>query len=326
MNDGEITRFLHSRYGYLLMALIAVAATFHAFSLGSFLNSTSTQGILGITPANDWLAPGTARPLCGTLLTLVISAMLVIVNSRYNIIRGLSMLYAGIFLIFSAAVPSLSCNINSGSFMALAWVLTLIPLFSAYQRQLATRRIFLTICTATAATLIFMPPLAIIYIPIYIAGCVQMRCLNLKTALAAIIGIVTPIWIIWGFGLTDVQTSSFALNNLFSPLKFATPALNATVLTTIALGGIFALFNLIKIYNYNGRARAYNGFITITAVATILLLLIDSANTLAYLPLLNVCAAIQAGHFFSINNRRRSYVPILIIIAIYIALYVWNIV
>lgn len=84
------------------------------------------------------------------------------------------------------------------------------------------------------------------------------------------------------------------------------------------------IFNLIRIYSYNGRSRAFNGFITLTAVVTVALILADSVNTLSYLPLLNVCAAMQAGHFFTIINRRRTYVPVLCLIAVYVALYILN--
>jgi lipopolysaccharide export LptBFGC system permease protein LptF len=43
-----------------------------------------------------------------------------------------------------------------------------------------------------------------------------------------------------------------------------------------------------------------------------------------YLPMLNVCAAIQVGHFFVINRRKRSYIGVLCVIALYVALYLWN--
>ena len=51
----------------------------------------------------------------------------------------------------------------------------------------------------------------------------------------------------------------------------------------------------------------------------------DSANAVAYVPLLNVCAAIQTGLFFSINNHRKSYIGIFVVLAAYAALYCWNV-
>lgn len=326
MNDGEITRFLHSRYGYLFMAMIAVASAVFASLSTDMPASTEVAGIFGITPASQWLGAAGSQLFCGVLLALATSAVMVLVNSYYNIIRGLSMLYAGMFLIFTAAVPQLLCNLSGGAFMASAWVLTLIPLFSSYQSYLATRRVFITFCIATAAITLFMPAAALIYIAVYFIGCVQMRCLNLKCMLAALIGIVTPLWIMFGFGLIDFSAMSAAFSHPLSPFRFSAlaPGVYTTALVTIVIGGVFAIFNIIRIYSYNVRARAFNGFISLTAVVTVALVFADSVNTLLYLPLLNVCAAMQTGHFFTINSWRRAYVPLLCMIALYAALYMWN--
>ena len=99
----------------------------------------------------------------------------------------------------------------------------------------------------------------------------------------------------------------------------------AAVAVTIVCGGLLGMFNLIKIYSYNARARANNGFITLSAVVTVALIFADSANAVAYVPLLNVCAAIQTGLFFSINNHRKSYIGIFVVLAAYAALYCWNV-
>lgn len=324
MNDGEITRFLHSRYGYLLMALMVVASAVFASLSGYVAPLSADSGLLGLPAASGWLSGHTSRLVCGLLLALATSAVMVLVNSYYNIIHGLSMLYAGLFLVFTAAVPALTDNLSGGSFMAFAWVLTLIPLFSSYQSYLATRRVFITFCTATAAITVFMPAAALVYIAVYLAGCMQMRCMNLKCMLAAVIGIITPLWILFGFGIVTPDSVDFGA--LLSPLRFSplSPGVYATAIVTIVAGGIMGIFNLIRIYSYNGRSRAFNGFITLTAVVTVALILVDSANTLSYLPLLNVCAAMQAGHFFTINNRRRTYVPVLCLMAVYVALYILN--
>ncbi len=51
--------------------------------------------------------------------------------------------------------------------------------------------------------------------------------------------------------------------------------------------------------------------------------LVNFNNFTFYLPLLDMLAAYQVGHFFTYRRHRRSYIAILLIIAIYAALYCW---
>ena len=42
-----------------------------------------------------------------------------------------------------------------------------------------------------------------------------------------------------------------------------------------------------------------------------------------YVPLLNCLVAYQIGHFFTYRRNNRSYVAILAVAAVYVALYIW---
>ncbi len=325
MNGSEITRFLHSRYGYLLMMLGAVASAVYCYTYELVAPFSFVPGLLGIEPPSDWIAPGAGRLAAGLLTVIVTSALMVFVNSFFNVIRGLSLLYAGMYLVFTASVPWLMTNLSGGTLMGMLWVATLVPMFSSYQSIHATRRVFISFYVATTACVVFMPPAALLYIAVYFVGCIQMRCFNLKAIMAAITGIVTSLWILFGFGLTDLG-SSCGFSHILSPVELpsADVSFYATAAITVVVGGIMGILSLIKIYSYNVKARAYNGFVTITAIATVALMLVDSVNVASYLPLLNVCAALQAGHFFTIYNGKYSFVGIIALILIYAALTVWN--
>lgn len=324
--DSEITPFLHSRYGYLLMSLTTVAAvTYAAFS--TVLPVIDTPVLTGFAHASEWIHDKPLQLLGGIVLAVATSLLLVGVNKQYNVVRGLSLLYAALYLVFTAATPVIMANLSGGAVMAVVWLVSLIPLFSSFQNPLATRRVFITFCIVSAGCLLFMPVAALIYIPVYFAGCAQMRCLNLKCFLAALIGIVTTLWILFWLDIEGLVAINMSWKPSWPPVRPDSGMLPfyAAVAVTIVCGGLLGMFNLIKIYSYNARARANNGFITLSAVVTVALIFADSANAVAYVPLLNVCAAIQTGHFFSINNHRKSYIGIFVVLAAYAALYCWNV-
>lgn len=323
--DSEITPFLHSRYGYLLMSLTAVAAVLYAAPS----NDTFTQpySLTGIPDAAKWITSRSFQLAGGILAAIATSLLLVLVNKQYTIVRGLTMLYAAMYIVLTAATPVLMANLSGGALMAIVWLVSVISLFSSYQNPMAARRVFITFCIVSAGCLLFMPAAALLYIPVYFAGCVQMRCLNLKCFLAALIGIFTTLWILFGLHVEGLVAINMSWKPSWPPVRFDSGMLPfyAAVAVTIVCGGLFGMFNLIKIYSYNARARANNGFITLSAVVTVALIFADSANAAAYVPLLNVCAAIQTGHFFSINNHRKSYIGIFVVLVAYAALYCWNV-
>lgn len=252
---------------------------------------------------------------------LLATLLLVYINKHYNILRSISLLFAGLFLVMEAAQPMLCVAMNAGLLLAVVMLLAVVPLYATFQQPGHTRQLFLSFCIVSAGALVEIACAA--YLLALLMGCFQMRCTTPRSALAALLGVATPWWIAWGLGwlnVADLQWPEFV-----GPLALLDGGEVAQVLVyavaTFLLGTGFGLFNLLKIYSYNARTRAYNGFVVVLAAMTVLLMLCDYTRLVVYLPLLNVCTAIQMGHFFIINNRRRSYIPILCIVALYAALY-----
>ena len=52
--------------------------------------------------------------------------------------------------------------------------------------------------------------------------------------------------------------------------------------------------------------------------------MVNFASLTFYLPLLNLAVAYQIGHFFTYRRQRRTYIPLLLIAAIYFGLYIWS--
>ncbi len=100
---------------------------------------------------------------------------------------------------------------------------------------------------------------------------------------------------------------------------FATAGLSASLLV------LCLLLNAFKAIAYNARSRAVNGAIIVVALFTILGAAADFSNTAAYIPLLNLCAAIQTAHYFATHRADRSWIAIAAICLAYTTLFLCQI-
>lgn len=260
------------------------------------------------------------------LLTAAVMLAMLFINKAYNLLRTSSMLYLGVFAMMECASPIISTRVSSGLLVALSVLCAMGLMYSVYQRPVeGTKRVFLAFVLLSAGCM--MQYAFIAYLPIFIAGCAQMRCFTFRTLLAAFVGILTPWWIAWGFGWISLSELAFPAGlSVFSQLDTADTAQLAVVIAvSVITGFVFTLTNMVKIYSYNARSRSFTGLLVTVTGATLLLTMVDFANITAYLPLLNCCIAYQASLSFRINADNRGYIPICILLAVYFILFVWSI-
>lgn len=324
MTEHDILRFLHSRFGTMLMMAIAIVATIVSYCTGNIADIPGDTGTW-LPSADDWLPVGGASLVINLVLNVFIAVMLILLNKRFNILRSASDLFAGLFLILQMALPSFIGQFYGGTLLCVVVLFLTFKLYMAFNRPYPLQPIFLIFFLLTMGAMSQYAYL--FYIPLFLIGCAQMRILNLKTLLAAGIGIITPIWILWGFDLISFKNIELPhIVNVFSAIdSHEMLQLLVTIGITVMATFVFGVLNLVRVFNYNSKTRAYNGFISIMSFITIILVLADYTNSAAYIPLLNCCAAFQMGHYFAINNYQRSYIAILGIIAVYIALYWWSV-
>ncbi len=323
MIEHNILRFLHSRFGALLMMAVAVAATIVSYCMGNIENIPGDTG-LWLPSANDWLPAGAGSLTAGLFLNIGIAALLVLLNKRYNIIRSSSDLFARLFLILQMSLPTLMGQFYGGTLLCVIVLLSVFILYASFSRPFPRQPIFLIFFLLALGS---MTQYAYaFYLPVFLLGCAQMRIFDGKTFIAALLGIITPVWSMWGFGF--ISFSEFEMPhfvNIFTAIDSDEMLqMLVTVGLTLILLIVFSILNLVRVLNYNSKTRAYNGFITILSLVTAILVLIDYTNLDIYVPLLNCCAAFQVGHYFAINSYQRSYIIILSLIAVYMGLYWWN--
>lgn len=323
MNGKFISQYIHTRGFTAMIIIIAVCCTVFAFLTREIPMLQSDKGLLLPSP-NRWIGQGVWSLAASVAVNLAVAVLTAYLNRAFNVMRSLTVLFVGLFFIMQAATPSLMAQFYGGAVVALVMAVCAVVLFSAYGEPDRTRRVFLLFFLVSLTSL--CQYVALFYIPLLLIGCLQMRVLNPRSFMAAVLGVVTPAWIGFGLGLLslgDLRWPDFV--SYFSAMADddVLPIV-VTVGFTAFIGLVFTLLNLIKVFSYNSRTRAYNGFLSLMLFVTILFIVFDFVDVVAYIPLLNCCVAFQAGHFFSMRRGRRSYLGVFALIAVYLGLYIWN--
>lgn len=321
--ERDITGFLHARASTWLLWLGATAAAVAAWYQGMALPPVEGLG-LGLPSPGTWLGQGWLSLLVSIVVVLAVGLTIITINRVFNVLRSLTALAAGMFFAMEAAFPEGMATFYGGTLMALVMALGVCILFTTFSRPDRTRRIFLLFLILALAGMTQWTFL--LYIPVFAMGCLQMRVFNARSVTAAILGMITPAWILIGFGV--VNPDQITLPEVVTAWKLADTEefVRVIVLTavTLIMGAVFISLNLLKILSYNSKVRAYNGFLTAAWIFTGIYAVLNFNDIAFYLAVLNMLTAYQVAHFFTYRRSMRSYVPILILIALYAGFCVWS--
>lgn len=323
IKENDISHFLYSRYAVALFAIIAIITTHFAIKCGEVTPIMDNKG-LGLLPFNQWLAPGIESMIANIILNFAIAGLMIYLNKTFNILRNPTNLFATLFIILQIPLTDITGQLYGGTILCAIMLICTFILFTTFYNP-NPHAIFLIFTILSLGA--FFQYAFLFFIPITLLGCMQMRIFNLRIFLAALFGIITPPWILYGLGILNIE--NFTLPQFNSIYEYLSPYETLHMFMTIGLsvficiGSWFA--NIVKIISYNARTRAFNGFFSLLSLASILLILIDFTNYIIYIPLLNCCTALQLGHLFTIYESRRSYLGIIGIFIFYIGLYLWGI-
>lgn len=309
------------------MTIVAVCSIMTGYFLLPDYGTAIPATGLGLSPAHTWLSPGLAAVLLNTVVSLGIAFMLYILNREFKLMRNSSMAVAGIFMFMQMSISQTLTVFSGGTLMAFVLTACMFLMFSIYNSRDCSLPVYTLFMILGLGSLTFYGYL--FYVPVFMIGCMQVRVLSLRTLTAAITGLITPAWILGGFGIMDISAIPTPdITTLFfnighhtdiASIKFMATA-GFTVLTCLICG----IGCIMRTYSYNSRSRSYNGFIYILTLATILLSCIDFGSAIIYIPLLNCVAAYQATHFFITNRDQRSFIGVILILMAYIAFFIWN--
>lgn len=258
------------------------------------------------------------------LLVLLTAAVMIGISRKYNLLRTASVFFAAFFILSTCSTPTVLAYGPVPALLACVVMACISLMFSIYNERRSDRRIFLVFTLLSAGALLDFTFL--FYIPLFLIGLGQMRVFRFKKLLAAIVGIVTPWWIVWGLDimpLPSVPRIYFTPPSMLVNLGVGWPFIVA-VAATMFIGFFTGTINLLKIIGFNARARALNGLLSLVSIATGLFAIVNFTALPTYVVLLNACVAFQVGHFFRSTASRRGYIFVLSFIAVYIGLYIWN--
>lgn len=324
MTAAAVTQYVHSRAFAGLMLAIAFAGIAFTFFSGDYLEITGDQGFV-VPSADEWLRNSWLSFAAALACNAVVVVMAAFLERLYNVLRSVTALPLALIGVFQLATPELCVQFYTGTLLAVLMVGCLMVLFSCYRTPGLTRRIFFIflILSAGCATQYCYA----FYLPVFLLGCGQMRVFNGRTLVAALLGLITPWWIMGATGLLTAETlhmpefvSVFAMLNSQS----AAHLLITVGITALLLVGCYVM-NVFKTIAYNARTRAFSGALATLSLVTLLGTLLDYHNLISYLPLLNFCAAYEVAGYFASHRGERTGGAVICIVITYIILFLCQI-
>lgn len=322
MGGAGITSFLHSRGATLTAAVILTVLTAIAVTDGDVIPIEGNRGLL-YPSTNTWLSQGWASAIASLCVTMVVAAAASALNKRYNIMRSLTSLWATMYIVMVCGFPSICGQFSGATLLPAIFVIASALLYRTYDNPGRRRSLFLIFFILSGASLFQYGYM--FYIPVFAIGMIQMKVMNLKSLLAAAMGVITPPWVLFGSGLADIDSVQWPefVNSLTVIESRDKILLLAGLGFTALLGVGFFMGNVMKLLSYNARNRAFNGFPAIGLIFTIIFIVVDYHNLALYSSLLCLLTAYQAAHFFSSRRQPQSYIVILTLMASYYLLYIF---
>lgn len=325
MKAADITKAFDSRWIPVVTFAVMVVSALYALSCGTTCYIEGDKGLV-FPSANTWISSPETALWLNVAINAAVIVLMISINKVYNIPRTITYSYATFFTVMLTASPTISSQLYSGTLLLAVVSGCMMLMFSSFAQPMSLRRVFLVflLLSAGASTQYAY----MVYIPVFAIGCAQMRILTLRTILAALLGIITPWWILLGSGIINFDdfhlphfSSVFSATNVHDTLILIVTVALTTLLTITAY-----MMSLLKLMTYNARTRACNGLLSLIAFVTIVAMAVDFTNFLTYIPMLNFCAAFFLSHLFVIRHSARGWIAILSIITVYYALYIWRII
>lgn len=258
----------------------------------------------------------------------LIGYMLIETNTKFSIIRNRTTLHVSFYFIFTSVCIFIH-NFCADIFIPLFILLSLIHLFSGYENNKASGHIFSSFLYLTISGLISQ--IFFFYIPIYILSMIGLRCANLKYFLSALIGIITPFWIlfVYSFWFDKMYFFYKPILNVanINPLLFSrttsTEIISMVLISILSLVAIFHYFS--SSFSEKTQTRAYILFLIVIEIWTLLLSLINPESLTNLIQVNILCSSILLGHFFTITRSFITNIFFIISIVTIISLATYNI-
>lgn len=311
--------------GLVIGILLYVAMAWGAVSL---MGSTPLEGSAGVCfpSPNQWaLSPYLSFSL-STALTALCVLLAISLNARFTLIPGTGVMYASLYLLAAGSVPWVAPRLSAAIILLTGTLICCHLLFALHGRKNAAQGIFVIFSLLAWGAMIQYA--FIMLMPIFMLGAIFIGVFRLREFVAAILGIVAPFWIVTGLGVVSIDRFCLpSLTNLFTgftdpgPLFFMMLGQSFTALMLL----ILTASNALVPPTTGQQHRSYIAFINLLGIAMMWFMLFDYTNLLAYSSVMALCLGFQAARYAAIPRHRFAYLPVLISIPAYIAIYILTI-
>lgn len=301
----------------VIACIAAMAMISIAYFVGKAAPLSGDMGICLPSP-NQW----NISPLLGWVInSLLIGAVGIgawAMNKGFSLVQRFDSLLPALTLVMCAANPWVSGLLTSSVILALANLICISVLLRCYRSNNATQQIFLI---ATILSIGSMVQYAFLFMTVaYIIGFALMKCLNLKSFMAFLMGLAAPYWVAIGLWIVPLQSFEFpTFSNLFASYTSRVGLFAGVISLSITsfVGIIAGLYSGIKLYAGNTQRRLSNLAASIIGVTCIVCMLVDFNNLVAYTDTLYLIVALQLANLFSLWDVRHASGWFLLILAAY---------
>lgn len=322
--EVNLTRVLKSRGVTWLIILLSLSASCYSF-FHSAVEPLETDFGIWIKSPQLWMADYPVwNFLCNIMGCFICALLMVAINRTFNLLRTVSDIFVGIFFVFQAAIPASMAVFSGGVILVSIVLVSMMMFFSIYHKPFVTQRIFLIFFLSAFGFLWEYGFL--FYILLFLVECSQMRILSFRGLLAIIMGLVTPFWILWGFGWISFDAvNPYSFSGFFDFSRFnAQPPVVICLVITLFIGLIAGIMNTLKVISFNNQSRAFFSFLSAIGILSGILCVIDNANLMFYLPLLYCITAMQVSMYMRLYDKTRAYIIFPLILLFCSLIYLWS--
>lgn len=266
-----------------------------------------------------------------SLLALVSSLISIYLIAELNTSQILLRINSRIISILLALLISSCTFIHSftpGTIIMLCSLLSYFGLFSSYQVEKSSGQIYVTFMYISFAALFY--PKLLWLCPFYWLSMYMLQTINLKSILASILGIISPLWIVGSIAFCYDKTHIF-LEKLSQFYKFdfggysvLSSAQWIMIIITLILFLIGTVDFYVRIYLDKNRTRNQYYAIILLGAALFLLLMLQPCAVQFILPSALLITSIMFGHYIVNGDTPISNIIVIIFMVVLPIMYFLN--
>lgn len=248
--------------------------------------------------------------LASFLVYAVIGYSLIELNNRFTIIRMRASVQTSIYFLLVTVCPEMHL-LHSGDLAAMTSLISIFFLFNSYQKSHAASDLYYSFLFIGAGSLLF--PQLTFFSVLWLLEAQRFQSLNLRSFCAAILGWMTPYWLLFGhaffydrmelFYRPFIELATFEQAFQFQQLHSWELSMLGYLflLFIVSTGHYFASSHQDKI-----RTQAYLQFLIDWAFCCFIFIALQPRHTLSLLPSLIISNSILTGHLFVLTDSKAS--------------------